>query len=52
MPYYYPTFERELGFGDYLLFWTIPTFEEPGVPAGLRDEPAPPPPAAAPSAAG
>jgi hypothetical protein len=52
VPYYYPTFERELGFGDYLLFWTIPTFEEPGVPAGLRDEPAPPPPAAAPSAAG
>jgi hypothetical protein len=53
VPYYYPTFERSLGFGDYMLFWTIPTFEEPGVPAGLRDEPAPPPaPAPAPAAAG
>lgn len=41
VPYYYPTFERELGFGDYLLFWMIPTFEQPGVPAGMR-ETAPP----------
>lgn len=37
VPYYYPTFERELGFGDYLLFWMIPTFEQPGVPAGMRE---------------
>lgn len=54
-PYYYPTFERALGFGDYLIFWAIPTFEEPGVPSGLR-EPGPPgaepatPAAAAPAA--
>jgi hypothetical protein len=41
VPFYYPTFERELGFGDYLLFWMIPTFEQPGVPAGMR-ETAPP----------
>ena len=50
VPYYYPTFERELGFGDYLMFWSIPTFEEPGVPAGLREEPPTPGPAAAPAA--
>jgi hypothetical protein len=51
VPYYYPTFQRELGFGDYLLFWAIPTFEEPGVPSGLREGAAPPP-APAPTAAG
>jgi hypothetical protein len=51
VPYYYPTFQRELGFGDYLLFWAIPTFEEPGLPSGLGDGiPAPAP--AAPAAAG
>ncbi len=37
VPYYYPTFERQLGFGDYMLFWMIPTFEQPGVPAGMRE---------------
>jgi hypothetical protein len=37
VPYYYPTFERQLGLGDYLMFWAIPTFEQPGVPAGLRE---------------
>ena len=37
VPYYYPTFERQLGFGDYLMFWAIPTFEQPGVPAGMRE---------------
>jgi hypothetical protein len=37
VPYYYPTFERELGFMDYLLFWMKPEFEQPGVPAGLRE---------------
>ncbi len=41
VPFYYPTFERELGFGDYLLFWMIPTFEQPGVPAGMRETAAP-----------
>ncbi|MBL9140298.1 MAG: HEAT repeat domain-containing protein [Phycisphaerae bacterium] len=35
VPYYYPTFQRSLGLGDYLMFWSIPTFEEPGVPAGM-----------------
>lgn len=37
VPYYYPTFERQLGLGDYLMFWSIPTFEQPGVPTGLRE---------------
>lgn len=35
VPYYYPTFQRALGLGDYLMFWSIPTFEVPGVPTGL-----------------
>jgi hypothetical protein len=35
VPYYYPTFQRALGLGDYLMFWAIPTFEEPGLPAGV-----------------
>jgi hypothetical protein len=48
VPYYFPTFERQLGFGDYIMFWAIPTFEQPGVPAGMRT---PPEPAAAPAAA-
>ena len=37
VPYYFPTFERKLGFGDYLMFWAMPTFEQPGVPAGMRE---------------
>ena len=37
VPYYYPTFERQLGTLDYLMFWAIPTFEQPGVPAGMRE---------------
>jgi len=37
VPYYYPTFERKLGTLDYLMFWAIPTFEQPGVPAGMRE---------------
>ena len=37
VPYYYPTFERQLGFGDYIMFWAIPTFEQPGVPAGMQE---------------
>jgi hypothetical protein len=48
VPYYFPTFERQLGFGDYIMFWAIPTFEQPGVPAGMR---MPPEPAATPAAA-
>lgn len=54
VPYYFPTFERQLGFGDYIMFWAIPTFEQPGVPAGMRMPPepvaAPAPSAAAPPA--
>jgi hypothetical protein len=49
VPYYYPTFERTLGFGDYIVFWAIPTWEQPGLPAGMRAE-ATPPAAAAPAA--
>jgi hypothetical protein len=52
VPYYYPTFERQLGFGDYLMFWAIPTFEEPGVPSGLLEPAAPAPDAAPAPAAG
>ena len=37
VPYYYPTFERQLGFGDYIMFWAIPTFEQPGVPSGMKE---------------
>jgi hypothetical protein len=37
VPYYYPTFERELGFIDHLMFWSKPEFEQPGVPAGMRE---------------
>jgi hypothetical protein len=48
VPYYYPTFERTLGFGDYIVFWAIPTWEQPGLPAGLRAE-APTPGTAAPA---
>ena len=33
--YLYPTYQRDLGFWDYLVFWDIPKFESPGVPAGL-----------------
>lgn len=44
VPYYFPTYQRELGLGDYLMFWAIPTFEEPGVPAGLMVAQAAPPP--------
>jgi hypothetical protein len=37
IPYYFPTFERQLGAFDYILFWSTPKFEQPGVPAGLRE---------------
>ncbi|MFM8699273.1 MAG: HEAT repeat domain-containing protein [Phycisphaerales bacterium] len=55
VPYYYPTFERTLGFGDYIVFWAIPTWEQPGLPAGMRADATAPasatPPAATPAAA-
>jgi len=55
VPYYYPTYTRALGLGDYLMFWAIPTWEEPGLPVGLRttaDSPMPePPPPSAPAPA-
>jgi hypothetical protein len=35
LTYLYPTYQRDLGFWDYLVFWDIPTFESPGVPTGL-----------------
>lgn len=43
VPYYYPTYQRALGFGDYLMFWSIPTFEQPGVPTGMGEPPPPAP---------
>lgn len=53
VPYYFPTYQRALGLGDYLMFWSIPTFEEPGVPAGITvasaGASAPPAPSAAPA---
>jgi hypothetical protein len=51
VPYYYPTFERTLGFGDYIVFWAIPTWEQPGLPAGMRTETPTATPAATPAPA-
>jgi hypothetical protein len=51
VPYYFPTYQRALGLGDYLMFWAIPTFEEPGVPAGLMVAQASPPVPPAPAGA-
>lgn len=35
LTYLFPTYQRDLGFWDYLVFWDIPKFESPGVPTGL-----------------
>ena len=35
--YLYPTFQRHLGFWDYVVFWDIPKFETPGLPNGIAD---------------
>lgn len=32
----YPTFQREWGFFDYLVFWAPLTFEDPGMPVGAK----------------
>jgi hypothetical protein len=33
--YYYPTYSRNLSWLEHLAFWSKPTFEPPGQPAGL-----------------
>lgn len=33
--YLYPTYQRHLGFWDYLVFWDIPKWETPGLPTGI-----------------
>jgi len=33
--YYYPTYSRDLSWLEHLAFWSKPTFEPPGQPAGL-----------------
>lgn len=33
--YLYPTFVRPYGFWDYVVFWDMPVWEKPGLPAGL-----------------
>ncbi|MFM1803627.1 MAG: hypothetical protein RL136_506 [Planctomycetota bacterium] len=35
-PYLYPTFVRELDIWDDIAFWDPVSFEQPGVPAGMR----------------
>lgn len=58
-PYLYPTFQRHLGFWDFVVFWDIPRWEPPALPRGLADSgarptyaapatPSPPAPADAP----
>ncbi len=33
--YLFPTYQRHLGFWDYLAFWNIPHWESPGLPTGI-----------------
>jgi hypothetical protein len=33
--YLYPTYQRHLGFWDYLVFWAIPKWDSPGLPVGI-----------------
>lgn len=33
--YLYPTYQRHLGFWDYVVFWDIPKWESPGLPRGI-----------------
>ncbi len=35
--YLYPTYQRHMVFWDYVVFWDIPKWESPGLPAGLND---------------
>ena len=35
--YLYPTYQRHMVFWDYVIFWDIPKWESPGLPAGLDD---------------
>ncbi len=36
--YLYPTYQRHMVFWDYVVFWDIPKWDQPGVPTGLNDE--------------
>lgn len=33
--YLFPTYQRHLGFWDYIVFWDVPKWERPGLPAGV-----------------
>ncbi len=33
--YLFPTYQRHLGFWDYVVFWDIPHWETPGLPVGI-----------------
>lgn len=35
--YLYPTYQRHLGFWDYIVFWDVPRWETPGLPAGIAN---------------
>jgi len=37
LQYLYPTFWREKGFWDYVIFWAPVKFEQPGVPIGMQE---------------
>ncbi len=37
LQYLYPTYQRELGFWDRIIFWAPIIFEKPGVPVGLTE---------------
>ena len=37
LQYLYPTYQREKGFWDQIIFWAPLTFEKPGVPVGMDE---------------
>ncbi len=37
LQYLYPTYQREKGFWDHVIFWAPLTFEKPGVPVGMDE---------------
>lgn len=41
--YLYPTYQREKGFWDHVMFWQPLVFEKPGVPAGMQEPAGPAP---------
>ncbi len=35
--YLFPTYQRHRGFWDYVVFWDIPKWQQPGLPTGIAD---------------